>query len=480
MSESTSGLTAETDPAFRGRRRRAVLSAWAGFAVDSYSIYIASSVLLPALVYFQGDMSAENKSIFAGMTLAVTLLGRPLGGLIFGHFADRIGRRRIGAITIFGFGTISLLIACLPGAELIGAVPATTLLLALRFVEGIFLGGEYTAATPMALEYTPPHRRGLIGAVIQCAASGGPLLVAVAMSLTLLVAPSGGLDSPYVQWGWRLPFVLGFVLSFLVAWFLRRRVDESAIQKEAVARAGKQKSPVRMILRGQTGRAFVQAWVIMTGLFFVVTVNSSVLNQFLLGNEGYTPANLASTQLIIPVAMASYVFFGWLSDHIGRKRALYIGSALQVLLYPVVISLVGSGTVRGWLNLTLLAVAAHCLTVAPFGVLPAYINERFATIVRSTGWGVAYGTAVIIPSFFSYYMIWLSALVPFVYTAGILAAFGAILIFVATAFGPETRGIDLRKAGTDGDRGEKQDRKDVAPPVVAAAAPSLTPAEDSG
>ena len=84
-SGSTSGLTAETDPALRGLRKRAVLSAWAGFAVDSYSIYIASSVLLPALVYFQGDMSVEAKSIFAGMTLAVTLLGRPLGGLIFGH-----------------------------------------------------------------------------------------------------------------------------------------------------------------------------------------------------------------------------------------------------------------------------------------------------------------------------------------------------------------------------------------------------------
>lgn len=475
MSESASGLTAETDPAFRGRRKRAVLSAWAGFAVDSYSIYIASSVLLPALVYFQGDMSVEAKSIFAGMTLAVTLLGRPLGGLIFGHFADRIGRRRVGAVTIFGFGTISLLIACLPGAELIGAIPATTLLLALRFIEGIFLGGEYTAATPMALEYAPPSRRGLVGAVIQCAASGGPLLVAVSMALTLLVAPSGGLDSPYVQWGWRLPFVLGFILSFLVAWFLRRKVDESAIQKEAVAQAGEQlKSPVRMILRGKPGRAFIQAWVTMTGLFFVVTINSSVLNQFLLGNKGYTPADLANTQLIIPVAMASYLFFGWLSDHIGRKRALYIGSVLQVVLYPVVISLVGSGTVSGWWNLTLLAVAGHCLTVAPFGVLPAYINERFATIVRSTGWGVAYGTAVIIPSFFSYYMIWLSALVPFVYTAGILAAFGAILIFVATACGPETRGIDLRKAGED------KESEDVAPLVDVVPAPSLTPAKEHG
>jgi MFS family permease len=435
------------DPAFRARRKRAILSAWAGFAVDSYSIFIASTVLLPALVFFQGDMSTETKSIFAGMTLAVTLLGRPLGGLIFGHFADRLGRRRIGAITIYGFGTISLLIACLPGAEQIGAVQATTLLLALRFVEGIFLGGEYTAATPMALEYSPPGRRGLIGGLIQCSASAGPLFVAIALSLTLLIAPAGDLHSPYVQWGWRLPFILGFVLSFLVAWFLRRRVEESTIQREAVAEARVAESPVRMILRGRSGRAFVQSWLIMTGCFFLINMTSSVVPQFLLRNDGYTPNDLAHTQLIVPACMLSYIFFGWLSDHIGRKRTLFTIAPLVLVLQPVVISLIGSNTVDGWL--TLLALAGNILTVASMGVLPAYINERFATIVRSTGWGVAYGTAVIIPAFFSYYMLWLSALVPFEFTAGILAALGAVLIFVGTTLGPETRGIDLRKAGTD-------------------------------
>jgi MFS family permease len=444
-------MSESPDPAFRARRKRAILSAWAGFAVDSYSIFIASTVLLPALVFFQGDMSVETKSIFAGMTLAVTLLGRPLGGLIFGHFADRLGRRRIGAITIYGFGTISLLIACLPGAEQIGAVEATTLLLALRFVEGIFLGGEYTAATPMALEYAPPGRRGLIGGLIQCSASAGPLFVAIALSLTLLIAPAGDVASPYVQWGWRLPFIVGFVLSFLVAWFLRRRVEESTIQQEAVADAHEATSPVRMILRGRSGRAFLQSWLIMTGCFFLINMTSSVVPQFLLRNDGYTPNDLAHTQLIVPFCMLSYVFFGWLSDHIGRKRTLFTIAPLVLVLQPVVISLIGSNTVDGWLTLTLLALAGNVLTVASMGVLPAYINERFATTVRSTGWGVAYGTAVIIPAFFSYYMLWLSALVPFEYTAGILAALGAVLIFIGTTLGPETRGIDLRKAGTDAD-----------------------------
>ena len=140
MAESIGASTPALDPEFRQKRKRAILSAWAGFAIDSYSIFIVVGTLLPALVYFQGDMSAEERSVFAGMTLAVTLLGRPLGALIFGHFADLIGRQRIGAITIFGFGTISLLIGCLPGAEQVGATVATSLLIGLRFIEGIFLG----------------------------------------------------------------------------------------------------------------------------------------------------------------------------------------------------------------------------------------------------------------------------------------------------------------------------------------------------
>jgi MFS family permease len=474
MSETTAGPPAATDPASKAKLRRAVVSAWAGFAVDSYSIFIASSVLLPALVYFQGDATPEQTAIFAGMTLALTLLGRPLGGLIFGHLADRLGRRLIGSITIYGFGTISLLIALLPGADLIGAVPATTLLLFLRFVEGIFLGGEYTAATPMALEHARPEKRGLTGSLIQCAASFGPTVGALAMSITLVFAPSAGPDSAYVVWGWRIPFVLGFILSVLVAWFLRRRVEESAIQTEAVANGtGPTRSPLVTMLRGKSKWAFLQAWVTFTGLFFVVSINGSVLNQFLLGNnQGYTAQDLANTQLLVPLAMLSYIFFGWLSDYIGRKRALYIGAAIQGVCYPIVIVTVGSGTVSGWLNLTILAVLAHALTVIPFGVLPSYINERFSTLVRSSGWGVAYGTAVIIPSFFSYYMIWLGNVMPFIWTAGALTAFGSLLILIATLCGPETRGIDLRKAGTDAEPGDVP----AATPRAAAAAAAAVPA----
>jgi MFS family permease len=251
---------------------------------------------------------------------------------------------------------------------------------------------------------------------------------------------------------------LADTLHHRIAWFLRRNVEDSAVWKSASASNNKKSSPLKEMLKGRSGRAFIQSWAIMTGVFFLINIGSSVLNQFLLhNNPGYTATDLARTQLVVPLfGMTSYVFFGWLSDHIGRKPALYISGALITLLTPVTMTLIGGGSVQGWFNLTMLATATQMLYVAPLGVLPAYINERFATSVRSSGWGTAYSAAVIIPSFFPYYMIWLSYFMPFVYTAGVLMAFGGVIIVVATACGPETREVDLRTAGT----------KDEAPAAI--------------
>ncbi|HVV23861.1 MAG TPA: MFS transporter [Pseudonocardiaceae bacterium] len=444
MASSTDIQVTPADPTFRQRRRRAITSAWAGFAIDSYSIYVTSTSLLPAMIYFEADVSPAQASLLAGMTFAATLLGRPVGALLFGGFADRLGRRKIGSITIYGFGTMSLLIACLPGAELIGATAATGLLIGIRFVEGIFLGGEYTAATPMALEYASKSRRGFIGALIQCSASGGPFVVALLTSLVLLFAPKAGLHSPYVQWGWRIPFIIGAILAVLVAWFLRRRVEDSETWKSAPRTT----SPLRDMLRGRSGRAFIQVYIIMTGVFFGINMLGSVMPQLLLANHGYTASDLAHTQLVDAVpGVATYLVYGWLSDHIGRKKALYIAGAIMIVMAPVTLSLMAGGHVHGWGRLTLLAAATNVILIGPLGVLPAYINERFATAVRSSGWGVGYSTAVVIPAFFAYYQVWLSHAVPAMYTAGILAALGGVLLVAATTAGPETRGVALDSVG---------------------------------
>ena len=438
-------IAVPTTPEFLGQRRRAVASAWAGFAMDSYSIYITTTVLLPALAYFQGEnMSASGKSIFAGLTLASTLLGRPLGGLIFGHFADRVSRRRIGTITILGFGTMSLLIACLPGASTIGAGAAVTLLLLFRFIEGIFLGGEYTAATPLALEYAPAKHRGFAGGLIQCAASIGPFVVAVLMTFVLMIAPNNGVSSPYEQWGWRIPFIIGFFLSVLVAWFIRSRVDDSETWKAAAEARKRTRSPLLGLLQGNSRRSFIQAWALMMGVFFVSNIVGSVGSQFLLKNPGFTASELAHTSLISPFpGAAAYVLMGWISDYIGRKRAFYIAAIVNLIVVPICMIAIGSGDVHGWAQLTLLSVVTFICLGLLFGILPSYVNEQFATSMRSSGWGVAYGTAVIIPSFFSYYMVWLGHVMPFVWTAGLLVIVGVVIIISATTLGRETRGVEL-------------------------------------
>jgi MFS family permease len=444
---------AATDTAeFLKQRRRAILSAWAGFGMDSYSIYITTTVLLPAMIYFEGEhFTASDKSILTGMTLAATLVGRPVGGLIFGHFADKLSRRTVGTITILGFGTMSLLIGCLPGAATIGVGAAITLLLLLRFIEGIFLGGEYTAATPLALEYAPAKHRGFIGSVIQCAASIGPFVVALLFTIVLDFAPdNNGLSSPYVQWGWRIPFYIGFVLSVGVALFIRRRVDDSKTWKEAAPERRGGRSPLLELLKGRTRRSFLQAWGLMMGIFFVSNVVGSVGSQFLLRNPGFTASELSHTTLITPFpGAAAYVLMGWASDYIGRKRAFYIAGVVNLLVVPACMIAIGEGHVHGWAQLTLLSVVTYVCLGLLFGILPSYVNEQFATSVRSSGWGVAYGTAVIIPAFYSYYMVWLGHVMSFVWTAGLLVVVGVVILLIATAFGPETRGIELDSIDAD-------------------------------
>jgi MFS family permease len=328
----------------------------------------------------------------------------------------------------------------LPGAEQIGATLASALLIGLRFLDGIFLGGEYTVATPMAMEYAPPERRGLVGGLVQCSASGGPFVIALITSVVALFAPVADVHSPYVQWGWRIPFIVGAVAAYLVAHFLRRRVVDS----DTWATAERSRHPLRDMLKGESGRALVQVWIIMTGVFFASNMLGSVMPQLLLQNLDFSAADLFHTQLVTALpAVATYVVFGWLGDRFGRKPMLLVAGAVTLTLAPITLGSIASNSVQGWVSLTALATLTNMAIVGSFGVLPSYINERFVTAVRSSGWGVGYSTAVIVPAFFAYYQLGLAQIVPFQFTASILAALGGLIVMFGTLLGPETRGKAL-------------------------------------
>ena len=164
-----------------------------------FDIYLPIVVLAPALIYFvPPDLDTTTTAVVSGTIFAATLLGRPVGSVIFGHFADSIGRKRTTIISVSGFGVITLLMALLPGYEQWG-LAAVILLIVLRLVDGVFLGGEYTSANPLAMEYSPKEKRGLYAGIIQ---SGYPLAFAAISAITavlLFLLPADGLNSPYVQ-----------------------------------------------------------------------------------------------------------------------------------------------------------------------------------------------------------------------------------------------------------------------------------------
>ena len=426
--------------------RKAVLGAWLGFFVDMFDIYLPILALAPAEAYFQAtDVSKSTAGIISAMIFAATLLGRPLGALLFGHLADKVGRRRTAIIAVGGFGLVTAVIALLPGYETLG-LTAVVLLIVLRFVDGICLGGEYTSATPLALEHAPKGKRGLCGALIM---TGYPLAYCTVALITfamLALVPAGGLDSPYVQWGWRIPFGIGALLAFAFVWWFSHQVEESPAWEEGP----KENAPLLELFRGANRRNFLQVFVLMTGIWVSLNMISAVLPGLLADPVGLDDSQVSMVLVIAYLFVAAgYVAAGVLGQRAGRRPALIVCGVLTATLSPAGYGLIVGGAVSGVVAITVMVIVIGVLTLSVWGIVTTYINERFHTGVRASGYGLGYSVAVIIPSFYAFYQAGLSALVPIAYTPLVLLVLAGVLIVAGAAVGPETRDVDMRAAGED-------------------------------
>ena len=420
----------------------AIRGAWLGFFVDMFDIYLPIVVLAPALIYFVSpNLSESATAIVGGSIFAATLIGRPLGAFIFGHYADKIGRRKATIISVTGFAVGTGLIALLPGYEQWGIV-AVILFILLRFVDGIFLGGEYTAASPLAMEYSPKEKRGFYGAMIM---TGYPLAYAAISLLTLVLLqfiPAGGLNSPYVQWGWRIPFVLGSLMAFALVVYYIRSVHESDVFEES----GGSESPLKDLFTGQNLWSFLQVFVMMAGFWLTLYTASAMLPGLLT-----SVLKLSGTELTITLSIAflilagGYMAAGVISQRVGRRpyiiaNAVAMGTVGTLLFYLLVSAAPGS-----LFAVILLVTAIVVVVTAPWGLTTTYINERFRTGVRASGFGLGYSLAVIPPAFFAFYQAGLANFMPFKYTPLPLLVIGALLMLVGAAWGPETRDVDFHE-----------------------------------
>jgi MFS family permease len=420
--------------------RRALIAGCAGFAVDFFDIYLPVLALAPVTKYFQppGLSSSATTTIYF-FIFAATLLGRPCGAIIFGHWADRIGRRRMTMISIVGFGVFTFLVACLPGYGTIG-LASLILLIALRFIGGVFMGGEYTSNNTLALEVVPKERRGFVGGVLQGAYPIGFFLVSVVTSILLNVTTPAG----YLLWGWRIAFIFGAILAFLFLIYYIN-VPESPLWMESE----KSSAPLKDVVSGKHLKNLVQIFIMMLGFWFGSQSLIGVMPGVLI-HQLHVPSKLMTNGLLITsfVQFFAFVGFGLLGQMIGRRPAIVFSGVLIVFggagLYALAIAHGLSG--GSLVSTTFIACVCYLLVISPWGIVTTYICERFPTPVRASGYGIGYSLAVVIPAFSGAYMLALQGIMPYAYTPVVLIGLGGILTVVGALMGPETRDVELGTA----------------------------------
>ncbi|HEX4024768.1 MAG TPA: MFS transporter [Steroidobacteraceae bacterium] len=438
--EMTGGADGQTD----ARRRSAIKGAFFSEFIDMFDIYLPVVVLAPVLDFFRPPQMAEGTAaLLASLVFVTTLLGRPVGGLLFGMVADRIGRRRASIYSVSGFGAVTLLIALLPGYERIG-IASYVLLVLLRFVDGIFLGGGYTGAIPLAMEYSKKSQRGLIGGLIPAAFCVAYVTINLVAMLMFALFPLHGLHSPYAQWGWRVPFVIGAALAALLALYYVHKVAESELwQSEAASRSAR--LPLRELLGRDSRCRLLQVLLMMTGFWLTQNMITIFLPTGLLRQILHLNGWQVTSTLLIAycVLFFSYVGSGVLSQKIGRRRFFLIVGPLIATVGAALLYLLTSVNGLSMPMIGLLVCALAVLVTSPWGATLTYINERFITDVRATGFGVGLSLSLIIPSFYAFYMDGLGKFMPPRLTSVVLLCLGGLIATLGAALGPETRDVDF-------------------------------------
>ncbi|MGV9799259.1 MFS transporter [Mycobacterium sp. NPDC003449] len=433
-------------PVDKATSRKTTRAAFFGFFVDYYDIYLPVVALAPAIMYFQpADLPPATKTTLFYLTLIATLIGRPLGSIIFGSLADSIGRRKSTLIAVAGFTTCTFAMAVLPGHATMGYW-AIALLTLLRFIGGVFMGGEYAGANPLALEQAQPERRGMVGAVIGSAYPWGFIAISIA---TLVMLTSVG-DGAYLQWGWRVPFAIGGVLGIILyVQFARVPESEAWLEAKRQNATSTRGGSLRTLFRGVNGRKLTQVIVVTMGMWWgsaaLVSATPPLLQTFF---------ELPSQQviyglLIANIALATgYLVYGAVGQRIGRRRALMVAGALDLVIalpaFYLMIRAVQSDQPL-WLVMTYYTIAL-VVAMSPFGIATTYIIERFAVGVRAAGYGTGYALAGVIPSLYAFHMLYLDNVMPYEFTPVVFLLLAGLLTLIGAAWGPETRDVDLTRA----------------------------------
>ena len=417
--------------------RRVVGASLIGTTIEWYDFFLYGSAA--ALVFnrlFFPDYDPLVGTMLAFTTYALGFVARPVGGIVFGHFGDRIGRKTLLMWSLILMGAATVLIGLLPTYAQIG-IWAPILLILLRLVQGFAVGGEWGGAVLMAAEHGDAKRRGFWASWPQAGVPAGNLLAAGVLALMAAFQP----EEEFLDWGWRVPFVLSAVLV-VVGWYIRNRVSESPMFEKAIDEAEiPPKLPAMDVVRERP-----KALLLGAGLRVGENISYYVLTVFSLTylvDVAAETRSLALNALLAGAAVQFFAipFFAWVSDRIGRRPVYAFGglglAAWSFLMFPML----GSGDNA---QIVLALVVGLVLHGAMYGPQAAFITELFPTRIRYSGVSLAYQlTSIVAGSLapiiaLALYQQYGSALPVAIYV-GIACAISGLSALAAR----ETKGVEL-------------------------------------
>lgn len=383
-------------------RRLALGSSFLGSTVEYYDflLYAAAAGLVFPQVFFN-DIDPKLGTTLSFVILLTGYLARPLGSMAFGHFGDKYGRKNVLVITLLTMGLVSVAIGLMPSSIMIGSA-APIILVVLRIIQGLAIGGEWAGATLMAMEHSTAEKKGFGASLAIAGGPAGAVLSALVLGLFAALAGDNFANPEQyfvTDWGWRVPFLFSAGIV-VIGLFMRARVKESP-EFEAARKAGKVHTGVPLVrmLREAPKELVLGALAGAAGLF-VQGTQASFMVPYIVNTtaESENPIARSTALMMLTIGSVIAIFvmpaLAALSDVYGRRKIMLAGGVVSVVGIWIVFNLISTGDpTKVWIGM----VAMVCIVQpAQYGPIGAFISEKFSPELRYTGSGITFQTASIL------------------------------------------------------------------------------------
>ena len=391
----------KTDNASESSMQKVALTALAGTSIEWYDFFLygaAAALIFPTA--FFGEATPSTALILSLLTFAAGFIARPIGGIIFGHYGDRVGRKKTLVMALILMGVSSTLIGLLPTYAMIG-ITAPILLTSLRFAQGLAIGGQWGGAMLLVTESAPFNQRGYYGAFAQAGAPVGVILANLAFITTSALVS----EESFYAWGWRIPFLASAILIG-ISMYIQLNLEDTKAFKELQALRESQKDNNEVIRRSPILEAiqkYPKRIALAAGAFLSIQVTFYILIAFLLA-YGVASTDITRDDMLAAVLIASAIMvplqfmFSSYSDRHGRKGVFMAGAILTGLWAFAIFPLVDTGNF--WL--IVLAITGGLIFVSMmYGPQAAFFTELFSTEVRYSGATLGYQFGAILGGAFA-------------------------------------------------------------------------------